>query len=136
MSSIVGRVPGLTATKLPPKWQGLWLNGGHPSADPLCPSLLLRPCSHNAWAGVQSVNGSVVATEFDGMGVTSPGEPGASYLWRAGDDSLAHEKVAEKQTRGSIPAARWSWCAQPAHCCALLSRHPALLPMCGQVWPH
>ncbi|KAL4423479.1 hypothetical protein ABPG77_003612 [Micractinium sp. CCAP 211/92] len=28
--------------------------------------------SHNAWAGVQSVNGSVVATEFDGMGVTSP----------------------------------------------------------------
>jgi hypothetical protein len=29
--------------------------------------------SHNAWAGVQKVDGSVVATEFDGPGVTSPG---------------------------------------------------------------
>ncbi|KAL4437159.1 hypothetical protein ABPG75_004298 [Micractinium tetrahymenae] len=29
--------------------------------------------SHNVWAGVQSVNGSAIATEFDGMGVTSPG---------------------------------------------------------------
>lgn len=29
--------------------------------------------SHNAWAGVQKVEGSVVATEFDGPGVTSPG---------------------------------------------------------------
>lgn len=59
--------------------------------------------SHNAWAGVERINGTVIAAEFDGWSVTSPGAE--SLLPWVPADLLAAGAVAS----GSNPTSGLMW---------------------------